>query len=315
MTPGGAPRKQYPSMRYAVSGASGFIGDALARRLEAEGHTVIRLVRRPAEKPDEVEWQRLLVDREQRERLGNLDGVVNLAGSNLAAGRWTARRKEAILRSRVESTRALVGVMSRLPHPPPVLVNASAVGYYGDRGEEELTEESGKGAGFLAEACRAWEEEAETAGRFGIRTVMVRFGMVIGSGGGVFARMAPLFRAGFGGALGDGQQWASWIALDDAVDATFRVLCEPEFTGPVNAVAPNPVRNGEFSEILAGALGRRTFARVPAWVLRTVFGEMADEMLLASLRVRPQRLLKGKFRFAHPDLEATLRAVVEESVG
>jgi len=251
------------------------------------------------------------VDVEQRQRLEGLDGIVNLAGSNLAGGRWTAERKDEILRSRIESTRALVAVMAHLNHRPRTLVNASAVGYYGDRGEEELTEASSPGGGFLAEVCHAWEEEAKIAGSVGIRSVLLRLGVVLGNGGGVLARMVPVYHAGFGGALGDGRQWISWIALEDVLGAIGHALRDSSLTGPVNAVAPAPVRNAEFCEALAHALDRRMFASVPAFALRAIFGEMADEMLLASARVQPQRLLGSGFHFAHPELTGAIRAALE----
>jgi hypothetical protein len=296
-------------MKFAVTGASGFVGSALVRRLEAEGHEVIRLVRRPAERLNEIEWHPRAVAVEQRPRLEGLDGVVNLAGSNLSAGRWTAARKEEILRSRVEGTRALVAVIAHLNHRPRAFVNASAVGYYGDRADEELTEGSGHGEGFLADVCNAWEEEAKIAGSVGIRSVIMRLGLVLGSGGGALARMVPVYRAGLGGPLGNGQQWVSWIALDDVVGAIQHVLRDPSVAGPVNTVAPAPVRNEEFSRTLARALGRRTFGRAPAFVLRALFPGMADEMLLASTRVRPQCLLETGFRFAHPELAGAFHAI------
>ena len=298
-------------MKFAVAGASGFIGSALGLRLEAEGHEVLRLVRRPVERPGEIEWHPASCDVEQRQALEGLDGIVNFGGSNLGAGRWTARRKDEILRSRVESTRTLVAMMTRLNHRPAVFVCSSAVGFYGDRAEEELTEQSSPGQGFLAEVCRAWEEEARIAEIVGIRTVMLRLGMVLGRGGGALARLAPIFRAGCGGPLGAGRQWVSWIALDDVVGAIVHVLKLRDLTGPVNAVAPNPVRNAEFSEALARALGRRTLAAVPAFLLRAIYQEMADEMLLASTRVRPQRLIDSGFPFAHPELGGAFHAVFE----
>jgi hypothetical protein len=296
-------------MKYAVTGTSGFIGSALTRRWEAEGHEVIRLVRRPAERANEVEWHPRSVDVEQRLRLEGLDAIVNLAGASLAAGWWTVARKEEILRSRVEGPRALVAVMAHLNHRPRTFVNASAIGFYGDRADEELTERSGQGEGFLADVCHVAEEEAKIAGSVGIRSVMMRFGLVLGSGGGVLARLAPIFRAGVGGPLGNGQQWVSWIALDDVVGAILHVLRETSVVGPVNTVAPVPVRNKEFSRALARALGRRAFFSVPEFVLRAIFLEMADEMLLASTRVRPQRLLESGFRFVHPELAGALQSI------
>ncbi len=298
-------------MKVAVAGASGFVGSALVRRLQAEGHVVRRFVRRPAVEPDEIAWHPASGEVEQRELLEGIDGVVNLAGSNLAAGRWTEARKEELVRSRVESTRALVAVMARLNHKPRVFVSASAVGYYGHRGEEELTEASRAGGGFLPDLCHAWEEEARIAESAGIRTAILRLGLVLGSGG-VLAKLLPVFRAGFGGQLGDGRQWMSWIALDDLLGALLRGLTDARLSGPINAVAPGAVRNAEFTRALAHAVGHHTFAPVPAFVLRAMFQEMADEMLLASTRVRPQRLLEAGFSFAYPELESALRAAVSE---
>ncbi len=297
-------------MKLAVAGASGFVGSALVRRLKAEGHVVLRLVRRPVEQPDEIRWHPSSSEVEHWEMLEGIEGVVNLAGSNLAAGRWTRRRKEEILRSRVECTRTLVAVMAHMNHKPRVFVSASAVGFYGHRGEEELTEASGHGEGFLAGVCRDWEEEARIAESVGIRTVLLRTGLVLGAGGGVLAKLLPVFRAGVGGHLGNGRQWISWVALDDLVRVIWRGLSDERLAGPVNAVAPKAARNAEFTVALARALGRPRFAPVPAFVLRALFSEMADEMLLASTRVRPQRLLEGGFHFEHPEVEGALRAVL-----
>jgi hypothetical protein len=299
-------------MKLAVAGASGFVGSALVRRLQAEGHVVLRFVRRPAAQPEEIAWHPASGEMEQRERLEGIEGVVNLAGSNLAAGRWTEARKEEMVRSRVESTRALVAVMAHLNHKPRVFVSASAVGYYGHRGEEELTEASRAGGGFLPDLCHAWEEEARIAESVGIRTVILRLGLVLGPGGGVLAKLRPVFRAGFGGQLGDGRQWMSWIALDDLLGALLLGLTDARLSGPINAVAPGAVRNAEFTQALARAVGHHTFAPVPAFVLRAMFQEMADEMLLASTRVRPQRLLEAGFSFAHPELEGAMRAALAE---
>ncbi len=297
-------------MKLALAGGSGFVGSALRRHLEDAGHAVVLLVRRPAEAPMEVSWHPSSGEVEQRERLEGLEGVVNLAGSSLAAGRWTAERRAEILRSRVESTRALVAVLAHLNHPPRVLVSASATGYYGSRGDEELTEASARGEGFLADVCHAWEEEARVAESVGIRTVLLRIGVVLGPGGGMLAKLRPVFRAGLGGQLGDGRQWMSWIALDDLVRVVRRGLEDAQLGGPVNAVAPAPVRNAGFTVALGRALHRHTFAPVPAVVLRAVFGEMADEMLLASARVQPRRLAAAGFAFAHPELEGALQAAL-----
>ncbi len=297
-------------MKLALAGASGFVGSALGRHLEEGGHLVVRLVRRPVEGPAEVAWHPSSGEVEPRARLEGLDGVVNLAGSNLAAGRWTEERRTEILRSRVESTRALVAVLAHLNHPPRVLVNASATGYYGDRGEEELTAASGRGEGFLADVCHAWEEEARVAESVGIRAVLLRLGVVLGPGGGMLAKLRPVFRAGLGAQLGDGRQWMSWISLGDAVGVVRRALEDSGLAGPVNAVAPVPVRNAEFTAALARALHHHTFAPFPAVVLRALFGEMADEMLLASARVLPGRLAAAGYGFVHPALDGALQAAL-----
>lgn len=298
-------------MNVAVAGASGFIGRALVRRLAEAGDEVVRFVRRPAEAPDEIAWHPVGGEVEQWDRLEGVEAVVNLAGSNLAAGRWTAERKEEILRSRIDGTRTLVATMTRMNHHPRSFVSASAVGFYGDRGEEELTEDDGPGEGFLAEVCRAWEGEATIAASAGIRTVRLRIGLVLGRGGGALARMLPPFRAGLGGRLGSGRQWVSWIALDDLVEVIHLAARDPRLDGPVNAVAPQPVRNAELARTLGHVLGRPALVLAPAVVLRALYGEMADEALLASDRVVPQRLQTVDFTFRFGELERALRHAVD----
>ena len=297
-------------MKVAVAGASGFIGSALVRRLEADGHRVVRLVRRTAERPDEVAWHPSSSEIEQWDRLEGVEAIVNLTGANLAAGRWTDERREELRRSRIEGTRTLVAVVAHMNHHPRAFVCASAVGFYGDRGEEELSEASGAGQGFLADLCHAWEEEARIAESVGVRTVLLRMGLVLGPGGGVLAKMLPAFRAGVGGRLGSGRQWVSWIALEDLLAVIGHVLADGRLAGPVNAVAPGPVRNVEFADTLGGVLGRPALLPVPAVMLRTLFGSMADEALLASARVRPQRLLEAGFAFRHTGLAGALRAAL-----
>ena len=294
-------------MRIAVAGASGFVGRALVRRLEAEGHEIRRFVRRTAERPDEISWHPASGEVEQWDRLEGVAAVVNLAGSNLAAGRWTEARRDEIRRSRIECTRALVATMAHMNHHPRTFLCASAVGYYGDRGEEELTEASCRGDSFLAEVCHAWEEEARIAEAVGIRAVMLRMGIVLGPGG-ALARLRPVFRAGLGGRLGDGRQWMSWIALDDLVAVAQRALEDERWHGPVNAVAPGAVRNAEFTAALAHALRRPAVLPVPRFVLRVFLGKMADETLLASARVKPQLLEESGFRFKHARIADALRA-------
>jgi hypothetical protein len=238
------------------------------------------------------------------------DAFVHLAGENLAAGRWTRARKARIRDSRVKVTRRLCESLARLSQPPKVLVSASAVGYYGDRGEEVLTEESPSGAGFLAQVCREWEAACGPAVQKGIRVVNLRTGMVLSAAGGVLQRMLPLFRRGLGGRVESGRQYLSWIALDDLVGVIVHALTCDKLAGPVNAVAPNPVTNLEFTKVLGRVLRRPTFLAVPAWALRLALGQMVDELVLVSTRVAPVRLAATGFVFRYPELEGALRYVL-----
>ena len=233
--------------------------------------------------------------------------VVHLAGENIAAGRWTPARKAEIRRSRVDGTRNLCEVLARLPHPPKVLVSASAIGLYGDRGAEILTEESAAGTGFLAEVCREWEAAAAPAARVGIRVVNLRFGMVLSPTGGALKKMLLPFKLGMGGRIGSGEQFTSWIALDDVIGAIHHVLCEESVRGAVNAVAPEPASNADFTRTLARVLRRPTLLPLPAFAARLALGEMADALLLGGARVMPARLQASGYRFRFPDLESALR--------
>ncbi len=293
-------------MHVAVSGSRGLVGSALVPILTTGGHRVTRLVRGRAAGPDETAWDpaRGLID---ASRLEGVDAAVHLAGENIAAGRWTPARKAEIRRSRVDGTRKLCQVLARLPRPPIVLVSASAVGIYGDRGAEILTEESAQGTGFLAEVCREWEAGTEPASRAGIRVVNLRFGMILSPAGGALKKMLLPFRLGMGGQIGDGGQFMSWIALDDAIGAIHHALSEESLRGAVNAVAPGPVSNAEFTRTLARVLGRPSLLPVPAFAARLAFGELADALLLAGARVVPARLLASGYRFRFPDLESALR--------
>jgi uncharacterized protein (TIGR01777 family) len=292
--------------RILISGASGLIGRALIPLLKAEGHTVLRLVRRPAAGPDEICWnpERGELD---AAALGEIQAVIHLAGENVAGGRWTTRRKTAILQSRVASTRLLVSAMVSREVRPQVFVSASATGYYGDRGDERLDETSAPGEGFLAEVCRAWESELVPAVAAGIRTVALRTGVVLTPRGGALDKMLPAFRCGLGGRLGSGRQWLSWIALDDMLGVILHALRKPEMHGPLNAVAPGAVTNAEFTATLARVLRRPTGLPVPAFALRLLFGEMADATLLASTRVAPAQLQRLGFDFKFSQLEPALR--------
>ncbi len=297
------------ALHVAVSGASGLIGSALVRRLAGEGHRVAPLVRR-APKTGEIGWDPETGRLDPRD-LDGVDAIVHLAGENIGV-RWTPARKERILGSRVNGTRLLSETASQMANPPKLMVSASAVGIYGDRGDEILTEESPPGAAhdFLVSTGLQWEAEAEAARTAGIRVVHARFGLVLSRRGGALGRMLLPFRLGIGGRLGPGSQWMSWISIDDAVSALLVLLVNEAATGPVNVTSPVPVRNREFTRTLGLVLARPTVLPVPSLGLRLMFGEMADATLLASTRVVPQRLLALGFQFQHPALEPALRDVL-----
>jgi len=290
---------------FVVTGANGLIGSALIAALSAGGTSVRGVVRHSSGRAGEIVWDPAsqTID---RNALEGATTVVHLAGENIAASRWTPETKSRILSSRTEGTQLLSQTLARLARPPRVLVSASAVGFYGNRGAEPLDETSSRGRGFLAEVCEQWEQSTNQARDAGIRVVHLRFGVVLTPSGGALAKMLTPFRLGGGATLGSGEQFMSWISLDDAVAAILHVARELRLEGPVNAVAPNPVTNREFTRTLASVLSRPAFVRVPAFVLRTLFGEMADEMLLASTRALPRRLLKSGFVFRHGDLPAAL---------
>jgi len=294
-------------MNILVTGASGMVGSALVPILAARGHRVVRMVRgRPAQGAQEIYWNPDAGDIDAPSLLG-FDAVVHLAGENIGAGRWTGARKRRILDSRVKGTRLLAATLSGLERPPKVMISSSAVGYYGDRGAEILREDSSPGPGFLADVCRQWEEAASKAGEGNIRLVLVRTGMVISAGGGALARMLPAFRLGFGGRLGSGKQYISWITLEDLLEVFLFALSQPALSGAVNAVAPTPVTNTEFTRTLGRLLSRPTLIPVPSLVIRLMFGEMGEQVLLASTRVDPARLTQARFQFRFPELEGALR--------
>jgi uncharacterized protein (TIGR01777 family) len=295
-------------LRVAISGASGLIGTALSVALERDGHAVLPLVRSRHAGPGEIAWNPE-AGRIDAAALEGLDAVVHLAGENIAQ-RWTAGVRSRILESRVRGTRLLADTLASLSRPPELLVSSSAVGYYGDRGDEPLDESSPPGDDFLAGVAEAWENAAKPAAEAGIRVVHPRFGVVLSPAGGALKRMLPAFRLGAGGRLGSGRQWMSWIAINDAVDAIRFVIGTPALAGPIDFTAPEPVTNAEFTRVLGRVLGRPTFLEVPAVALRLLFGEMADRTLLASQRARPARLLGAGFSFRHPMLEDALRALL-----
>jgi uncharacterized protein (TIGR01777 family) len=239
--------------------------------------------------------------------LEGADYVVHLAGESIASGRWSDDRRRSIRDSRVAGTRLLAETLGSLESPPEALICASATGWYGDRGDKLLTENSGGGSGFLAEVCRDWEAAADPAREAGIRVVHLRFGMILWPSGGALKQMLPVFRTGAGGRIGTGRQFWSWVSLDDAIGVIFHAAGTRSLEGPVNVVSPDPVRNEEFTSILGSVLGRPTMLTVPAGVLRRTMGRMADELLLSSARVMPERLVETGFRFQDPELEPALR--------
>jgi uncharacterized protein len=292
--------------RIAISGASGMVGSQLVPFLRAGSHDVVRLVRQRPSAADEIAWDPA-TGRIDAPSLEDMDAVIHLAGVSIAGGRWTQARKAAILNSRLQGTSLLAETLARLQRPPRVLISASGIGYYGDAGNVPLTEESPPGAGFLADVCRAWEEATAPAATSGIRVVLPRFGVVLAGSGGLLTRLVPPFRFGLGGPLGSGEQFMSWIALDDLLGILLQAIADDRLVGPVNAVAPHAVTNHAFAGTLGRVLGRPAVLRAPAPALRLAAGELADELLLASQLARPTRLEDVGFSFTFPTLEDALR--------
>ncbi len=289
-------------MRVAVSGASGFIGAAVVRRLDAAGHQVSRMVRGTPQ-PGEIHW--IPAGALETEPLEGFDAVVHLAAENIA-GRWTATKKARILNSRVQGTLTVAATVARLQRKPRVLVSASAIGYYGSRGDETLDESSTAGSDFLAEVARQWEAATEAASRAGIRVVLLRFGVVLGESGGALKQMLRPFKMGVGGRIGSGQQWMSWVALEDAAGAVEHAISNEPVRGPVNVVAPNPARNAEFTQALGEVLHRPTLFPMPEFAVKLAFGEMGESLLLGSQRVLPKKLVETGYQFRFPELKAAL---------
>jgi len=290
-----------------VSGSSGLIGSALLPVLQANGYEVTRLVRQDSSAAGEICW-----DPNQPmapEAVSGFDAVVHLAGESIV-GRWTSAKKQRITESRIGPLRRLAQALASSPKPPRALVCASAVGFYGSRGDELLREDSPPGKGFAADLCQQWEAAPQPAADAGIRVANVRFGVVLSSAGGALAKMLPPFRMGLGGRVGDGRQWMPWIDISDVAGAILHVLSNDTLRGPVNVVSPNPVANAEFTKILAAVLSRPAIFPMPAFAARLAFGQMADELLMASQRVVPSKLLASGYVFRQPDLRASLSAIL-----
>ncbi|OLB20356.1 MAG: TIGR01777 family protein [Acidobacteriales bacterium 13_2_20CM_55_8] len=296
------------SSRILVSGVSGPIGEALLPSLKARGYTITRLVRDQPAGDGQVFWNPAQPLSPQS--VSGFEAVIHLAGETIV-GRWTKAKKARIRDSRVLGTRHLAEALAKATQPPRVLISASAIGYYGDRGEEILQEDSRSGTDFLSEVCREWEAASQPAVDAGIRTVQTRFGLALSPTGGALQKMLLPFRMGLGGKIGSGRQWWSWIDVKDLVGAIHHVLRSDLLRGPVNLVAPKPVRNDEFSKILATVLSRPSIFPMPAFAARLALGQMADELLLASQQVEPAKLIATGYSFQHADLKPALEAILQ----
>jgi uncharacterized protein (TIGR01777 family) len=296
-------------MKVAVTGSSGLIGSNLVSCLSKKDVTVSKILRGDPTgneiswKPESGDWDSAFAD--------GIDGIVHLAGENIASGRWTKVKKEKIRNSRIEGTKRLCEHILKLPDPPSVFVCASAIGFYGDRGMEFLNESSSRGNGFLPDVCLGWEEATESVSKAGIRVVNVRFGVVLSKEGGALAKMLTPFKMGMGGKIGSGTQYMSWVAIDDVSGAIYHALVTDSLKGPVNVTAPNPVTNKEFTNTLGKVLNRPTVMPMPAFMARLAFGEMANDLLLASTKVAPKRLSDSGYEFQYPKLEPALKHILD----
>ncbi len=298
-------------MKIVISGSSGFVGQALVEDLRQRGHRVVRLVREvdEAQRPDHVVWDPSQ-GRLDSSVFEGVDAVVNLNGTNIGGGRWTSSYKDELRSSRLEATDLLAGTMASLEDPPKVLINASATGFYGNSGDEVLTEEASAGDGFLADLTGEWEGATRTASVVGIRVVLLRLGMVVGPGG-ALGRMLLPFKMGLGGPIGNGRQWWPWIAMDDVIGAVAFALDHDQLSGPINLVSPEETTSRGVARTLGRVLHRPAFLPAPAFAVRLLAGEMADALLLSSARVQPKVLERAGYQFAVPSLEAALSHAVQ----
>ena len=294
-------------MKTLITGCSGLVGNALIEYLFAHGHSIQCLKRSKESRLGHFWAIDALPNRDN-----NFDAVIHLAGENVAQNRWTSNVKKEILRSRVDGTRELIDFIASLPHKPQVFLCASGVGYYGSKGDEILDEDSAPGEGFLAEVCRQWEKETERLTAMGVRVVKLRFGMILSPKGGALHKMVGPFKSGFGGVVGSGNQYLSWISIRDVVAIVEFLVGKPTIAGAVNIVSPIAATNREFTESLGKALGRPTLLKVPEFVAKITFGQMAEETLLSSIRVTPKVLLENDYQFRDQSLDAVLRLCLEE---
>lgn len=299
-------------MKILIAGASGFVGSELVPFLTHAGCEVKKLVRKNTDlASDEISWdpEKGIVNESELE---GFDAMINLAGDSISQGRWTEKKKKSILESRINATRTLSNAIQRIKKPPKIFINASAVGYYGSRGDSILTEDSQSGTGFLAHVCEEWEAAALPIASKNVRLMNTRFGMILSANGGALAKMLIPFKFGLGGVIGSGNQYISWITLDEVLGIIYHILNTDTLAGPVNVATPNPVTNSTFTKTLGKVLSRPTFLTMPATVAQLVFGEMADELLLASQRVSCEKLIGSGYQFCQPQLEQALQQLLHK---
>ncbi len=297
-------------MKILISGASGLIGNAIKLHFSKLGYQVIPLQRKEPSRPPYWSIEKEIIDLGEHK---SIDVVIHLAGENIAAGRWTKKKKEKIKNSRIKGTKLLCEYISTLKHRPKTLISASAIGYYGDRGDEELTEDSPKGSGFLAEVCECWENATQLALKSSIRVINMRLGMVLSPQGGALKKMLLPFKLGLGGIIGSGHQYISWIAIADVLGAIDYIITHEKLIGPINFVSPYPVTNKYFTKTLAKLLHRPSVVPLPSPVAKLFFGEMAKELLLSSTKVVPKKLIESGYPFKYSQLEDALKAILQQS--